>query len=73
MPLASLLFNLFIQQPELLCVLEAGDKQYCFDNVMNGYDRQDLARAVEAYMSDLDYEFETLVRALQHTEYRQYV
>lgn len=64
MLLVNLLFDLFMQQTSLLNVIDDGHISYHEHHVINGYDRPELADAVEGYVTDMEYEFEKLLRAI---------
>lgn len=62
MLLVNLLFDLFIQQMPLLNALDEAHVSYHDHHVINGYDRQDLSKAADAYLTDWDNAFEKLLR-----------
>lgn len=65
MLLVNLLFDLLMKQTQLLDALDEGQVNYHDHHVINGFDREDLGSAVDAFLTDMNYEFEKLLRELR--------
>jgi len=64
MTLASILYPLFLKPKPMIEALEDGSWNYHMNHAINGYDRQDLTKALNDYMDDYTGAYEALTHAI---------